>query len=345
MFLLIFFLWWGAVAEATDELPQITVKARREPVTAVPESSTTLEVEASAADVAQVAASIPTARTQRRGENDWELPTLRGELSGQNRWFLESIPLTSSAFGVSQAHLVPPEALAALQVFPGSIPASFAEDGLGGAFLMRFTWPEGRRVRAGVRLGSFGSRRMAVQGGIRNGAIDAIYHQGDDNFPYLDNNGTPFNINDDRWRMRENASFSRLTLLPRAQWHLLGEAGRSYVLISQGRSQIPGPVSAPDGGLLSDRYLLIANEWGGDRGRLAIFASFDGQDYAPGSGFGVVANGLKTDDRLLGVSYRSQLDAWRLGVQPQIEFIEMAGRGSSINESKWWLPLSVGWST
>ncbi|MBI1861252.1 MAG: TonB-dependent receptor, partial [Deltaproteobacteria bacterium] len=93
------------------------------------------------------------------------------------------------------------------------------------------------------------------------------------------------------------------------------------------------------------RYLLVANEWGSDHARLAIFVSFDGQEYTPGSGFGVVANALKTDDRLFGVSYRSQLEAWRFTVQPQFETIEMTGRLSSTNESKWWLPLSVGWST
>lgn len=322
------------------DLPEVTVKARRDRPS-FGEPSTVLALTSGAIGVSEAVGQIPTATVRKRGENDWELPSLRGEASTQNRWFLESTPLTSSAFGLSQAHLVPPEALATLEVFAGGVPALFVEDGLGGAFSMRLNWPEKNVVNAGIRYGSFGSRRVAVQGGNSTGSINLVYHQGDENYSYRNSNGTPFNYTDDFEKVRTNASFSRLTLLPRVQWDFGKFKLRSYALYSQGASQIPGPTLAPDGGTLYDRYVLASTEARvSAQTKVFIFGSFDSQVYNSGGQSGT--GPLKTVDKRLGAGGRTQLtDKWDMAVQPQWEWMEMTSVLSNSAQTKWWVPVGT----
>ncbi|MBY0371553.1 TonB-dependent receptor [bacterium] len=188
---------------------------------------------------------------------------IRGQDSLQSRAFLESVPLTDAQFNVSAMHWVPLEALTGVDLFAEGAPAHLGTDGLGGALVLRLQPEALFPNRAGLRLGSFGQRRLLAQAGVRPWrlGITAEAALSQEDFLYRSDSGTPLVSTDDKFQRRENNGWRALTLLPQWEvWSRGANRARVFGLVSLRENEIAGATGAQAQGVLSTGYFLAAAE-------------------------------------------------------------------------------------
>ncbi|HTK30910.1 MAG TPA: TonB-dependent receptor [Candidatus Saccharimonadaceae bacterium] len=155
--------------------------------------------------------------------------SLRGAPPGQVTVFLDGAPLTSAAHGAVNLADLPVGALERVEVYRGLAPLGLGVATPGGAIqLITASSPVAREAR--VARGSFDTWEGRATGGAARGAFSALAHVGFQSsrgdFPYLDDNGTPFNLADDtvhpRWNNRFDSGSALVTLhwTPSATWRV-----------------------------------------------------------------------------------------------------------------------------
>jgi len=172
---------------------------------------------------------------------------MRGMDNSQTRFFLEGIPLGEPVFQSNALSLLPTYAIGEIEMFPSVVPTFFLSSGLGGAVNVRI--PNlAQPYFLQTEFGSFGFMKGAARAPLFSDSRLAIdYVQSEENFPFLDNNGTPWNAEDDQFKTRENNRFQQLTVLP--SWELdLGDGSRATFLSLNGfqNKTIPGSVESPE---------------------------------------------------------------------------------------------------
>ena len=150
--------------------------------------------------------------------------SLRGSSADQVEVYLDGILLNAAFGGGVDLGNLPLAHVGQIEVYRG---AGASGNGLGGAVHVR-TRPTQARWRHGVRgsLGAFDTRLMSgvVAGGLGRSEFLAVadYAQSDNDFGFLDDNGTEYNADDDVWARRRNNHHRSLNLL--GKWRrALGE--------------------------------------------------------------------------------------------------------------------------
>ena len=142
--------------------------------------------------------------------------SLRGAPAGQVSIYLDGAPLTSAAHGVVNLADLPATAVDHVEVYRGVAPLEFGLATPGGAInLVTEDLPGVQRIsiargtyRTWEGRGTLGAKWRRVSGTLHAG------HQGSDgDFTYDDDNGTPFNLNDDEVSPRVNNRFDAATAL------------------------------------------------------------------------------------------------------------------------------------
>ena len=136
---------------------------------------------------------------------------LRGVACDQVTVMLGDVPLSSPDTGSFDLSLVPLEALDGFEVFRGGAPAWLNEGAVGGVLrLLPRTYKE-NQVGGRVTGGSFGSWRANLFGAAAGEKVQFFVTAGgagaQNDYPYLDDNGTRFDPTDDVERTRRNADF------------------------------------------------------------------------------------------------------------------------------------------
>ena len=180
-----------------------------------------------------------------RGKSASPQFSLRGMDPLQTRFFLEGIPLTEPAFNTSAVGLIPALGSGEVEVYPGEVPEHLPGTSLSGAINVRL--PTSRFSQNFLsRVGSFkwleiaGSSRVTEQGRIALG-----FSQSQENFNYLDDNGTPFNTSDDQKKERIHNGFRRLSLLPSWQAQTSNSSFKVFSLNSLQWVEVPGATYQP----------------------------------------------------------------------------------------------------
>lgn len=181
-----------------------------------------------------------------RGKSASPQFSLRGMDSLQTRFFLEGIPLTEPAFNTSAVGLIPALGSGEVEVYPGEVPEHLPGTSLSGAINIRL--PSSRSSQKFLsRVGSFkwleiaGTSRLSEQGQIALG-----FSQSQENFTYLDDNGTPFNLGDDQKKERIHNGFRRLSLLPSWQTQTDKTRFKLFSLNSLQWVEVPGATFQPE---------------------------------------------------------------------------------------------------
>jgi len=261
-------------------------RRRSHPVPTEFSGETILLDEQRGANLRQVLSSLPSVIPRRVG-NDYAEPTflVRGLDPIQNRTFLEGIPLNDAQFNQGGASVVALENLSRVEFHPEGAPATYLEDGTGGATQLRLSNPEDEKVLGlSVRFGSLGFARGFGRVRLlrpRPAQIGIEYARSDENFRFFDDNGTPLNAGDDGFNVRKNNGFRRFTVFP--QVRLLGDERRGLTFFGIGYSnqtEIPGPISIPTLGTLDQRGLLAALKF---RAEPSETLSFESHAYARGN--------------------------------------------------------------
>lgn len=194
--------------EEAAELPAVVVLERRgfDPATGA----------GSSIDVAEARRTLSTTGellgreagvTLRSSGGFLQAVSIRGSASNQVQLYLNGVPLPSGLTGALSPSLVPPEALARIDVYRGAVPARYARSPLAGAVDL-VTREPARWASARAGAGSFGRREIALTAGTRIGATKLLAGAGGQasrgDFNFFDNHGTPGNAADDRITARRN---------------------------------------------------------------------------------------------------------------------------------------------
>ncbi|MEK7824284.1 MAG: TonB-dependent receptor [Candidatus Eisenbacteria bacterium] len=147
--------------------------------------------------------------------------SLRGAPAGQVAIFLDGFPITSAAHGVVNLGDLPTTAIERIEVYRGLSPLGLGAAAPGGAInLVTTSSPELRALR--LARGAFGTWEARAGAGGHHGPLSGLLHAGYQgsrgDFRYPDDNGTPFNPDDDSLSTRVNNRFDAATLLARLAW-------------------------------------------------------------------------------------------------------------------------------
>jgi len=126
-------------------------------------------------------------------------------------------------------------------VYKGFIPAKFAANGMGGVINLVSKDAAAKGGKTYMSYGSYNSRILSMQ--ASSPLTDSLfwtsninYRASDNNFPYLNRNGTPYNTEDDFWARRENADYSQIS--GNHSWTFVQK--RNIILRAEHRSEAGG---------------------------------------------------------------------------------------------------------
>lgn len=175
---------------------------------------------------------------------------LRGVNCDQINVMLGDVPISSPDTGLFDLSLVPLEALEGFEVYRGGAPAWLNDSAVGGVLRLLPRRYEQNEIGGRATAGSFGTWRANLFGAA-SGEKAQIFATGgaagsQNDYPYLDDNGTRFDPTDDVERSRQNADF----LEGFGFANLVAKTGKSshldLVFLGLGRDRgEPGPGSNP----------------------------------------------------------------------------------------------------
>jgi iron complex outermembrane receptor protein len=152
------------------------------------------------------------------GLGSFSAVSIRGSSSAQVAYTLDGAPLNPPQYGVVNASDLPIEALSRVEVYRGAAPLGFDAPGGGAVELVTRTDP-GAWAHADLGAGSFGTSKLDGAGGFAHArtsgllVVQRLLSDGD--FPYLDDNATDSNADDDTLKTRVNNAFDLSSLTAR----------------------------------------------------------------------------------------------------------------------------------
>jgi iron complex outermembrane receptor protein len=203
------------------------------------------------ADLASVL-DTATGTTVRRlgGLGDFAAVSLRGSTFRQVEIFLDGVPLNPDGASAVNLSELPTTAFQRVDLYRGLAPVAFGSGAIGGV-LNLITPTDGTPATVSARLGSFGTAgaaavvapRVVIGSATVESllAIDQLHTEGD--FRYFDDQGTEYNLLDDRTLVRENNAIDRTSVLGRARF---GPPSARFTLLDSfvgAHQELPGPIS------------------------------------------------------------------------------------------------------
>ncbi len=145
---------------------------------------------------------------------------IRGSSPDQVAVFLDGIPLSRGASPAVDLSTLPFFLLDRMDLFRGMLPAELGSFAVGGAVNLVTRWaPKRPTTEVYAGLGSWWTRRVGLYQGLRIGrwglSAAATYQGSQGTFRYFDDNQTPYQTADDRYRTRSNNQFDQVGLLAR----------------------------------------------------------------------------------------------------------------------------------
>ncbi len=155
---------------------------------------------------------------QSGGLGSFSTVALRGASSQQVLIYVDGLPLNEAAGGAVDLSQISLSEVQAIEVYRGIIPAQFASASIGGAINIRTLRALGKNENGvNIGYGSFNTRQLGLShvGGKLpwETVFSAQYLDTDNNFTFVNDNGTPQNPADDRKERRNNAQVKRLNAL------------------------------------------------------------------------------------------------------------------------------------
>ncbi len=177
--------------------------------------------------------------TQYGGLGSFATVSIRGSSSSQVRTFLDGMPIDDPYLGVTNLGDLPLGGVERVEVYRGFSPPQLGGSAIGGAVHL-VTRDDGARdallsaAEASASAGSFDTRRENGSLFLRPGPVRVFAHgtyersQGD--FEFEDDNGTPYNLDDDEVATRVNNDFEGWNGILRASSDIprVAEASLAY---------------------------------------------------------------------------------------------------------------------
>jgi len=155
---------------------------------------------------------------QSGGLGSFSTISLRGSTSDQVMVFMDGILLNDASGGGVDLSNIALSDVEAIEIYRGISPINFGKASIGGVVNIRtLRAKKGLDANVTAGYGSFNTRTLA--GFINHKPSDwdylfsADYLGSDNDFEFLNDNGTEWNTADDRWEKRNNAQFDQKNLL------------------------------------------------------------------------------------------------------------------------------------
>jgi outer membrane cobalamin receptor len=170
--------------------------------------------------------------------------SIRGSSSEQVLVYLDGVPLNQASGGGVDIGYLPLAGVEEIEVYRGAVPIRFGGNSIGGVVHMRTAVPEGKQLRLYANGGSFATRVVGGSVSGDNGPWKvsglADYRAAENDFRFLDDNGTEYNLNDDEWVRRENSDFLSFRGMAKA-WRPIGSGRvRVHNIVDVSHHGIPG---------------------------------------------------------------------------------------------------------
>ncbi|MBI2505652.1 MAG: TonB-dependent receptor plug domain-containing protein, partial [Candidatus Latescibacteria bacterium] len=179
------------------------------------------------------------------GLGSFSTVSIRGSTAEQVQVFLDGVPLNQALGGGVDLGELSLSGVESIEVYRGAVPARFGGNSIGGVVNIRTRRPgEASSLRLHAGGGSFATRQFSAttSGTWKNFELMGLsaYNASRNDFRFLDDNGTEYNLHDDAWTRRANSDFRSLNGLVK----MARSWGRSHLLAhtTLGLSQrgIPG---------------------------------------------------------------------------------------------------------
>lgn len=162
---------------------------------------------------------------QSGGLGSFSSVSLRGSSSDQVLVFLDGVLLNEASGGGVDLSSIALSDVAAIEIYRGTSPINFGKASIGGAVNIR-TRRTGEDFGAAVTAGygAFDACKLSAFINHKPGRWDyllsADYLGSENDYDILNDNGTAYNKDDDRWEPRRNAAFDQFNLLGKAGFDL-----------------------------------------------------------------------------------------------------------------------------
>lgn len=175
------------------------------------------------ADVLQNEAAIEVRRSG--GLGSFATVSIRGSSSDQVMIFMDGVLLNDASGGGVDLSSIALSDVEAIEIFRGVTPINFGKASIGGVINIKtLRAKEELHASATAGYGSFNTRRLSGFVNHKLGKWDYLISAGylgsDNEFKFLNDNGTEWNPADDRWEKRHNAQFD--------QGNILGKFGYDF---------------------------------------------------------------------------------------------------------------------
>jgi len=193
----------------------------------------------SLADILATYAGIQT--RQMGGMGSFQSISIRGMPGKQIALAIDGVVLQS--FGAADLGSIDLNQYEKVEVYKGFIPAKFAANGMGGVINLVSKNGAAKGGKFYASYGSYNSRILSMQANspLTDSSFwtsNINYRASDNDFPYLNRNGTQYNTEDDFWTRRENAEYSQIS--GNHSWTFVQK--RNIVLRAEHRSEAGGIV-------------------------------------------------------------------------------------------------------
>jgi len=166
----------------------------------------------SLADILAAYAGIQTRQTG--GMGSFQSISIRGMQGNQIAIAIDGVLLQN--IGVADFGSIDLNQYEKIEVYKSHVPAKFAANGMGGVINLISKDAAAKGGKFYASYGSYNSRHISMQASAS--LTDSIfwtsnisYRASDNNFPYLNRNGTMYNTEDDFWAKRKNAKYSQIS--------------------------------------------------------------------------------------------------------------------------------------
>ena len=155
---------------------------------------------------------------QSGGLGSFSTVSLRGSSSDQVMVFMDGILLNDASGGGVDLSNISLADVEAIEIYRGVTPINFGNASIGGVVNIKtLRSKKGLNLNAGAGYGSFNTRKLSGfinhKPGKWDYVISADYLGSDNDFEFLNDNGTEWNEADDRWEKRNNAQFDQGNVL------------------------------------------------------------------------------------------------------------------------------------
>ena len=179
------------------------------------------------------------------GLGSFSTVSIRGSTAEQVLVFLDGVPLNQAQGGGVDLGDLPLAGIESIDVYRGAVPARFGGNAIGGVVDIRTRAPGDKpHLRLSAGKGSFRTRQLglSINGRHRAYRYSTLldYGASENDFRFLDDNGTEYNANDDQHTRRRNSDFAGLRALSKIQrdWH--GHRLQAYATFDLNHRGIPG---------------------------------------------------------------------------------------------------------